>query len=77
MKRDPWTDPDPQPDDFDEWLERATPDQFETVEVDPNLKITFISDEEAGLWRLGPEGDRRRAEARRREQAALADEDRR
>ena len=47
MKRDPWTDPDPQPGDFDEEIERATPDQFGGVEFSPGLTITLISDEDA------------------------------
>ena len=46
-KRDPWTDPDPQPGDFDEEIERATPDQFGGVQFAPGLTITLISDEEA------------------------------
>jgi hypothetical protein len=53
-KRDPWTDPDPQPGDFDVEIERATPDQFESHEGYPYATVTIVSDEE--LWdRLGPE----------------------
>jgi hypothetical protein len=49
-KRDPWTDPDPQPGDFDEYL-----DEMEWVEVifDPNLEIDLISEEEK-IRRMGP-----------------------
>jgi hypothetical protein len=49
-KKDPWTDPDPQPGDFDEVLDEA-----EEVEVifDPDLEIRLISDEEAAR-RMGP-----------------------
>jgi len=49
-KRDPWTDPDPQPGDFDEYL-----DEMEWVEVifDPDLEIRLISDEERAR-RMGP-----------------------
>jgi hypothetical protein len=53
-KRDPWTDPDPQPGDFDEDIERATPDDFQTQEGYPYATVTVVSDE--WLWeRLGPE----------------------
>ena len=49
-KRDPWTDPDPQPGDFDEYL-----DDMEWVEVifDPDLEIHVISEEEK-IRRMGP-----------------------
>jgi hypothetical protein len=49
-KRDPWTDPDPQPGDFDEYL-----DELEPVEVifDPDLEIRVISEEEK-IRRMGP-----------------------
>lgn len=49
-KRDPWTDPDPQPGDFDEYL-----DEMEWVEVifDPDLEIRLVSDEELAK-RVGP-----------------------
>jgi hypothetical protein len=49
-KRDPWTDPDPQPGDFDEYL-----DEMEWVEVifDPDLEIRLISEEEK-ISRMGP-----------------------
>jgi hypothetical protein len=49
-KKDPWTDPDPQPGDFDEYL-----DDMEWVEVifDPDLEIRVISEEEK-IRRMGP-----------------------
>lgn len=54
-KRDPWTDPDPQPGDFDEYL-----DEMESVEVifDPDLEIRLVSDEELAR-RVGPEQAKR------------------
>jgi hypothetical protein len=54
-KRDPWTDPDPQPGDFDEYL-----DEMEWVEVifDPDLEIRLVSDEELAK-RVGPEQAKR------------------
>jgi hypothetical protein len=49
-KKDPWTDPDPQPGDFDDYL-----DEMEWVEVifDPDLEIRLISEEEK-VRRMGP-----------------------
>jgi hypothetical protein len=49
-KKDPWTDPDPQPGDFDDVLDEA-----ESVEVffDPDLEIRLISEEEK-ISRMGP-----------------------
>jgi uncharacterized protein YqiB (DUF1249 family) len=54
-KRDPWTDPDPQPGDFDEYL-----DEMEPVEVifDPDLEIRLVSDAELAR-RVGPEQAKR------------------
>jgi hypothetical protein len=53
-KRDPWTDPDPQPGDFDEYIENAKPDDFQSQEGYPDATVTVVSDER--LWeRLGPE----------------------
>ena len=51
-KRDPWTDPDPQPGDFDEYL-----DEMEPVEVifDPDLEIRRVSDAELAK-RVGKPG---------------------
>jgi hypothetical protein len=41
-KRDPWTDPDPQPGDFDDFL-----DDMEWVEFNPDPEIRPLGDEEA------------------------------
>jgi hypothetical protein len=66
-KRDPWTDPDPQPGDFDEYL-----DEMEWVDVifDPDLEIRLVSNEElakrvgpAQAKRLGLVGDEAAAES--------------
>jgi hypothetical protein len=50
-KKDPWTDPDPQPGDFDDVL-----DETESVEMefDPDLEIRIIGDEEY-VRLVGPE----------------------
>jgi hypothetical protein len=48
MKRDPWTDPDPQPEDFDEFFANLTPDQVESHEGDPDHPgILSLTEEEA------------------------------
>ncbi|MBS1879633.1 MAG: hypothetical protein JST31_08985 [Actinobacteria bacterium] len=40
QKRDPWTDPDPQPEDFEEWL--ADPEnELITVKIPPNSGFIF------------------------------------
>jgi hypothetical protein len=54
-KKDPWTDPDPQPGDFDEYL-----DEMEWVDVifDPDLEIRLVSDAEMAR-RVGPEQAKR------------------
>jgi hypothetical protein len=50
-KQDPWTDPDPQPGDFDDVL-----DETESVDMifDPDLEIRIVSDEKMAEL-LGPE----------------------
>lgn len=50
-KKDPWTDPDPQPGDFDEFLDEI---EWVEVEVDPDLEIRLVSNEELAK-RIGPE----------------------
>jgi hypothetical protein len=39
VSKDPWTDPDPQPGDFDAELERLRPDQIERHEGNPDAKL--------------------------------------
>jgi hypothetical protein len=53
-KRDPWTDPDPQPEDFDEYLAEMRPEDWEHFPGNPDAKVNFIRDDEVeGL--LGPD----------------------
>jgi hypothetical protein len=47
MKRDPWTDPDPQPGDFDEMIAESTPDEWEHHEGNPDARVLRITEEEA------------------------------
>jgi hypothetical protein len=42
MATDPWTDPDPQPGDFDTELDHAGPDQIEIREGDPDAKLSIL-----------------------------------
>ncbi|HEX8049826.1 MAG TPA: hypothetical protein VF504_00015 [Solirubrobacterales bacterium] len=42
MSRDPWTDPDPQPGDFDVELDRARPDQIERHKGNPDAKLSIL-----------------------------------
>jgi hypothetical protein len=59
MTKDPWTDPDPQPGDFDEFIRTMDPSDIEVHEGNPNAKVTIVS-EATG------------AEAKRLEHLALA-----
>jgi len=42
MDKDPWTDPDPQPGDFDAEIERAKPGDVEIHEGSPDAKLTIL-----------------------------------
>ncbi len=61
MPKDPWTDPDPQPGDFDEYIRTIDPRDIEVHEGNPNAKVTIVSEatgEEAKrLERLALESD--------------------
>lgn len=66
MTKDPWTDPDPQPGDFDADLEAIDPRYVEVHEGNPNAKLTIVvgvEDEDAvRLQRLASERGQRPAE---------------
>lgn len=42
MAKNPWTDSDPQPGDFDAELDRARSDQIEIHEGNPNAKLSIL-----------------------------------
>lgn len=42
MPKDPWTDPDPQPGDFDAELDRARSDQIEMHKGNPDAKLSIL-----------------------------------
>ena len=42
MKNDPWTDPDPQPGDFDGELEALDPRQVQVVEAGSGGRVTIV-----------------------------------
>lgn len=42
MGKDPWTDPDPQPGDFDAELDCAQPDQIKIHEGNPDARLTIL-----------------------------------
>ncbi len=42
MTKDPWTDPDPQPGDFDAELERLDESAFEYHEGDPSARVRIV-----------------------------------
>ena len=61
MPKDPWTDPDPQPEDFDEFLASVDESEIEVHEGNPNAKVTIVSEatgkEAKRLERLALESD--------------------
>jgi hypothetical protein len=42
MEKDPWTDPDPQPGDFDDELDAIDPRDVEVVEAGSGGKLTIV-----------------------------------
>jgi len=42
MPKDPWTDPDPQPGDFDSELDSSRSSQIERHEGNPNAKLLIL-----------------------------------
>jgi hypothetical protein len=52
MPKDPWTDPDPQPEDFDEFLASVEESDIEVHEGNPAAKVTIVSEA------TGPEAER-------------------
>jgi hypothetical protein len=42
MTKDPWTNPDPKPGDFDAELDRARPKQIEIYGGDPAAKLSIL-----------------------------------
>ena len=42
MHKDPWTDPDPQPGDFDAEIDAMGPDDVEVHEGNPDAKLTVL-----------------------------------
>lgn len=66
MTKDPWTDPDPQPGDFDADLAAIDRRYVEVHEGNPNAKLTIVvgvEDEDAlQLQRLASERGQRPAE---------------
>lgn len=61
MAKDPWTDPDPQPEDFDEFLRSVDPSEIESHPGNSGAKVTIVAEatgEEAKrLERLALESD--------------------
>lgn len=42
MDKDPWTDPDPQPGDFDDDLAALDPRDIQVVEAGSGVKVTLV-----------------------------------
>lgn len=61
MGKDPWTDPDPQPGDFDSELDRARSDQIEThagtLTAGLSILVSVEGDDAKRLERIAIERD--------------------
>jgi hypothetical protein len=44
MPKDPWTDPDPQPGDFDEYVSTMNSRDIQVHEGNPDAKVTIVVD---------------------------------
>jgi hypothetical protein len=42
MAKDPWTDPDPQPGDFDDELDAIDPRDVQVVDADSGGRVTIV-----------------------------------
>jgi hypothetical protein len=67
-KRDPWTDPDPQPGDFDEYLAEIDPKDVQVVPAG-TTRAVYIGDEDPEEWVRRKRASREAAE---RDRAAAA-----
>ncbi len=56
-RRDPWTDPDPQPGDFDEYIREAKPEDFTLY--DPRVGVIPTDQNEAWLQKWQEEREER------------------
>ncbi len=64
-KRDPWTDPDPQPGDFDEYVREMNPSDPDDAIIAPDCEMHFLGHNDIDRW-LRELKERREAEARAR-----------
>jgi hypothetical protein len=63
-KKDPWTDPDPQPGDFDEYLDEVDPANVHYFEPGEGFEIIFIRTNDVEGWmKENPPETRRKASA--------------
>jgi hypothetical protein len=49
-KKDPWTDPDPQPGDFDDDLALMGPEDIQVVEAGSGAKVVFVNTDDVDEW---------------------------
>jgi hypothetical protein len=61
MTKDLWTDPDPQPGDFDEFMRTVDPSEIQVVKAGSGARVTIVSEatgeEAARLERIALETD--------------------
>jgi hypothetical protein len=62
MKKDPWTDPDPQPEDFAAWFAEAGPEDFEVQYVPAGTtEFVYIGNEDPEEWVKRNRAERQKA----------------
>lgn len=49
-KKDPWTDPDPQPGDFDEYLAEMKPDDIQVIEPGNGAEVILTGTDDVDAW---------------------------
>lgn len=68
-KKDPWTDPDPQPGDFDEDIAAMGPEHVQHFEGYPGGKVVLIETDDVDGWLRKRRAERAR-QARRQSGSA-------
>lgn len=49
-RKDPWTDPDPQPGDFDDDLALMGPDDIQVVEAGSGAEVVYVETDDINGW---------------------------
>ncbi len=68
-EKDPWTDPDPQPGDFDEYLAEIDPADIEHFEAGEGPELVFIGTNDVDDWIRRRNAERERDTGQTRQSA--------